>query len=233
MAKSYVKALKTKLCDAVRKTSDHRGDDVGWGEVIGWKRTVEFARDELKMNHFVDLTAVDYPDREPEEERFELSVRVRSIETNSRVCIKAFVADGKKAPTLVRVWSGANWAEREVFDMFGIDFSDHPDMRRILMYDEFEGYPLRKDYPIQRAQPLVEYRTTTDVGKLAPFGVEEGQPFSRLNWQDSDGMQVSPSIAVQSGELRVLSDSSAATEQLTKVAEKVAAEPPPSEETPA
>jgi len=110
--------------------------------------------------------------------------------------------------------AGANWAEREVFDMFGIRFKDHPDLRRILMYDEFEGYPLRKDYPIDRVQPIVEYRDSNEMTKQAPFGIEEGQPFARIDWEARLGAdkptQVSPAIAQQQGETRTLSDSAAA-----------------------
>jgi NADH-quinone oxidoreductase subunit C len=170
--------------------------------------------DQLKMNMFTDLTAVDYPEREPDEPRFELVLMVRSLEKNHRVIVKTKVADGATPATLVGVWAGANWAEREVFDMFGIRFKDHPDLRRILMYDEFEGYPLRKDYPIDRVQPIVEYRDSNEMTKQAPFGIEEGQPFARIDWEARLGAdkptQVSPAIAQQQGETRTLSDSAAA-----------------------
>jgi NADH-quinone oxidoreductase subunit C len=181
-----------------------------------WLAVATFLRDDdqLKMNMFTDLTAVDYPEREPDEPRFELVLMVRSLEKNHRVIVKTKVADGATPATLVGVWAGANWAEREVFDMFGIRFKDHPDLRRILMYDEFEGYPLRKDYPIDRVQPIVEYRDSNEMTKQAPFGIEEGQPFARIDWEARLGAdkptQVSPAIAQQQGETRTLSDSAAA-----------------------
>ncbi len=81
------------------------------------------------------------------------------------------------------VWPGADWFERETWDMMGISFRGHPDLRRILMYPEFEGHPLLKDYPATRAQPLVPYRTEEEAGlvleKIAPFREDEGMPFGR------------------------------------------------------
>ncbi|HVZ30901.1 MAG TPA: NADH-quinone oxidoreductase subunit C, partial [Polyangiaceae bacterium] len=100
-----------------------------------------------------------------------------------------------------------------VYDMFGIRFEGHPDLRRVLLYEEFVGYPLRKDYPIDRTQPLVPYRDAgVSVAKLPPFGQDEGQPWTRINWQarlKNADRQVSPAIALQQGQRRALSESSA------------------------
>lgn len=85
-------------------------------------------------------------------------------------------------------------------------------MRRVLLYEEFEGYPLRKDYPIDRTQPLVPYRQTEGLTKLPPFGQTEGQPFNRIDWQArlaGGNKQVSPAIGVQQGQRDALSQSSA------------------------
>ena len=216
MSKSAIARLKAQFGDKILSTSDFRGDDSCYVAPADWLAVATFARDDeqLKMNMFTDLTAVDYPEREPDEPRFELVLMVRSLEKNHRVIVKTKVADGATPATLVGVWAGANWAEREVFDMFGIRFKDHPDLRRILMYDEFEGYPLRKDYPIDRVQPIVEYRDSNEMTKQAPFGIEEGQPFARIDWEARLGAdkptQVSPAIAQQQGETRALSDSAAA-----------------------
>jgi NADH-quinone oxidoreductase subunit C/D len=105
-----------------------------------------------------------------------------SFDRNAYVRVKVALEEEKAAlPSLTDVWPAANWYEREAFDMFGITFRGHPDLRRILMYPEFEGHPLRKDYPADRTQPLVPYRTEAEAGlpleKLAPFGHEEGMPF--------------------------------------------------------
>jgi NADH-quinone oxidoreductase subunit C len=162
------------------------------------------------MNQLVDLTAVDYPEREPTEPRFDVILIARSLDKKHRVHLKASVRDGEEIASVVGVWEAADWAEREVYDMFGIRFAGHPDLRRILMYEEFQGYPLRKDYPIDRVQPLVPYRDANDLAKLPPFGIEEGQPFARIDWEArlaGKDHQVSPAIAVQTGQRRTLSDS--------------------------
>jgi NADH-quinone oxidoreductase subunit C len=85
---------------------------------------------------------------------------------------------GAEIDSLVPVWKGANWFERETFDLMGIVFRGHPDLRRILMYPEFVGHPLRKDYPADKVQPLVPFREGI-VGKLPPFGPDEGMSFGR------------------------------------------------------
>src|SRR6185436_7630046 len=98
--------------------------------------------------------------------------------------------DGADLDTVTHLWLGANWFEREVYDMSGVTFRGHPDLRRILMYPEFEGHPLRKDYPAQRTQPLIPYRTEAEAGlpleKLAPFHADEGMSFGRKNWINTD-----------------------------------------------
>ncbi len=108
---------------------------------------------ELQYNTLMDLTAVDYWKRKP---RFEVVYHFLSVANNLRLRLKVPVAEPEpKVDTLTSLWPGANWYEREVYDMFGIQFTGHPDLRRILLYPEFEGHPLRKDYPIKRRQPLI------------------------------------------------------------------------------
>lgn len=96
---------------------------------------------------FTDLTAAHYP---KDELPFEVIWILYSIKDNQRIRVKARFAEGEEAPTATGRWEGANWTEREVFDMYGIRFSGHPDLRRILMPEEWNGYPLRKDYPVQQ-----------------------------------------------------------------------------------
>jgi NADH-quinone oxidoreductase subunit C len=110
-----------------------------------------------------------------------------SIAKRHRLRLKARVGDedgdNAEIDTVADIWVGTNWFERETFDLMGISFKGHPDLRRILMYPEFEGHPLRKDYPANKTQPLVPYRTEEEAGlpleKLAPFGADEGMPFGR------------------------------------------------------
>ena len=100
---------------------------------------------ELKFRQLVDILAVDYPNRE---KRFEIIYLLLSHENNLRVSIKAEAEENEKIQTLTNVFPSANWLEREVFDMNGIEFEKHPDLRRILTDYEFEGFPLRKDFPL-------------------------------------------------------------------------------------
>lgn len=208
MSAAIVKKIRAEFGDAVLEDIEFRSEFTVVVDAKSWKKVAAFLRDELAMNHFNDLTAVDYPERQGA--RFDVVLRIRAHSTNERICIKTRIAQGVKIDSLFTIWAGANWAEREVYDMFGIQFAGHPDMRRILMYEEFEGFPLLKDYPIDRAQPLVEYRATDTTTKLGPFGIEEGQPFGRIQWDkrlSGSDNQVSPSIASQVGQSRNISDS--------------------------
>ena len=92
-----------------------------------------------------DETAVDYPKRP---KRFEIIYQLYSFKLNHRLRLKVLAAEGERIPSVVRVWPTANWLEREVYDMFGIEYEGHPDLKRILLPDEWTGHPLRKDYDI-------------------------------------------------------------------------------------
>ena len=182
MSKIVVDLLRQQFGDAVRETHAQHGDETVVLDPAAWRAAALFLRDDprLAMNMFVDLCGVDYLGVRPV--RFEVVCHLRSLEHAHRVRIKARVGgeDGSGATldSLVPVWRGANWFEREAFDMFGIVFRGHPDLRRILMYPEFEGHPLRKDYAADHTQPLVPYREEA-VGKLPPFGPAEGMSFGR------------------------------------------------------
>jgi NADH-quinone oxidoreductase subunit C len=209
MSKKVLARLQAHFADKILAVESFRGDDEATVAPADWLEVARFLRDdpECAMNHFIDLTAADYPEREPELPRFDVLVFVRSLTKNSRVRLKTRVGAADPLDSLCDVWMGANWTERECWDMFGVNFRGHPDLRRILMYDEFIGHPLRKDYPIAKTQPLIPYR---DVGpsKLAPFGADEGQPFGRIDWlarMSGRNLQVSPAIAVQQGQRPALS----------------------------
>jgi len=102
-------------------------------------------RDDEKFDMLVDLTAADWPKRE---KRFDVVLNLYSFAKNERLRLKVHAADKETVPSVCDVWVAANWLERECFDMFGIVFDGHPDLKRILMPDEWEGHPLRKDYDI-------------------------------------------------------------------------------------
>jgi NADH-quinone oxidoreductase subunit C len=115
---------------------------------VGRVREIALAcRDEEKFETLVDLTAVDWPKRE---RRFDVIWNLYSLAKNERLRLKAHVASGETVPSVTSVWAGADWPERECFDLFGIVFEGHPDLRRILLPEEWTGHPLRKDYDILR-----------------------------------------------------------------------------------
>jgi NADH-quinone oxidoreductase subunit C len=103
------------------------------------------SHDKLKFRQLIDIAGVDYPE---EEKRFSLIYLMLSHEKNIRIKVSINFEIGKKIPTLTKVYPSANWMEREVFDMYGVEFIDHPDLRRILTDYNFEGHPLRKDFPL-------------------------------------------------------------------------------------
>lgn len=185
MSKIILERLKEKFGADVLETSSFRGDDVALVSASRWREVAEFVRDDPRCacDYFVDLSVVDRCDPRTDEldmeGRFEVFFIVHSLTKKHRVRVKARVSGADpRIASLVTVWKGANWQEREAWDMFGVRFEGHPDLRRILMYEEFEGHPLRKDYPANRAQPLVAYREGT-FDKLGPFLADEGMPLNR------------------------------------------------------
>jgi NADH-quinone oxidoreductase subunit C len=120
-------------------------------------------RDEEQFDYCVDITAVHYPKRE---KQFDVVWILYSFARNERVRVKTQIADGASIPSSVAIWPTANWLEREVYDMFGIQFDGHPDLKRILLPDGWKGYPLRKDYDIlQQDKEWVQIN----------LGIESGQ----------------------------------------------------------
>lgn len=182
MAKALLELLKKQFPADVLETHAQRGDETAVVYAPRWKEVARFLRDDPRadMNMLMDLTAVDYPERSP---RFEIVAHFYSLSRGHRLRLKARVGDAEgenaEIESLAELWASANWAERECYDMFGVRFAGHPDLRRILLYPEFEGHPLRKDYPADRIQPLVPYRDVPNIDKIAPFGVDEGMPFGR------------------------------------------------------
>ncbi len=185
MSKRLLEILQERFGADIYETHSQFGDDTAVVNPARWREIAQFLRDDSRclMNQFIDLTAVDYPLRTP---RFEVVLHLRSLERGHRLRLKARVGDedgnNVEIDTLVPVWKGTNWFEREAYDLLGVVFKGHPDLRRILMYPEFVGHPLRKDYPANRIQPLVPFREVTE--KIPPFGPDEGMPFGRQSHDD-------------------------------------------------
>jgi NADH-quinone oxidoreductase subunit C len=179
MAQRVLDRLKETFGAAILSTRAPSGDEtavVARGDLL---RVVQFLREDpaCEMDLFVDQTVVDYPN---DEERFAVQLRLCSVRHKHRICVETRAPEeDPTVPSVTSVFGGALWFEREAWDLFGVRFEGHPDLRRILMYEEFEGHPLRKDYPAARAQPLVPYRDVPTT-KPAPFGADEGMPWSRL-----------------------------------------------------
>jgi NADH-quinone oxidoreductase subunit C len=155
--------LKGQYGSGIRETSTYLGQDYMVVEPSIVSELLQILRDREQFDYCVDITAVHYPERE---KQFDLVWILYSFPRNERIRVKILIADGESVPSAVSVWATANWLEREVYDMFGIRFDGHPDLKRILLPDGWKGHPLRKDYGIiQQDQEWVR----------ANLGIESGQ----------------------------------------------------------
>ena len=148
-----------KLAEQLGPRLVRRGSQLGETMVVvsaeAWFETCQYLRDDLAFNMLTDLTVVDRAplDKSPP---LELVAHFYSIPRNHRLRVKVPVSGRRpEVSSLTPLWKNANWLEREAWDMFGIRFAGHPDLKRILLYSEFEGHALRKDYPLRKRQPLV------------------------------------------------------------------------------
>jgi len=140
-----VKRYKQRFGDAIREAWIDRKQAI---LVVAREKLVEIAtysRDDEKFDWLSDLTAVDWPKRE---QRFDIVLNMYSMEKNERLRLKVYASADERVPSVQGVWATANWEEREVYDMFGVVFEGHPELKRILLPEEWQGYPLRKDYDI-------------------------------------------------------------------------------------
>jgi NADH-quinone oxidoreductase subunit C len=147
--------LKEQYPEDVLETLLPQGDATAIIRPESLIKVFEFLKTDprLLFDILVDITAIDYLEREP---RFSVVYHLLSLPFNRRLRLKVPVDAGEPVlESLTLLWGSANWLEREVWDMFGIQFSGHPDLKRILMYDGFEGHPLRKDYPYRKRQPRI------------------------------------------------------------------------------
>ena len=143
---SVADLVKEKFPDAVPETREALGEPTLFIDPPGIVDVCRFLKDEQEYNRLSSVTAVDWNPAEP---RFEVVYLLHSLPRNARLRLKCRLPGGApEIDSVTGVWRGANWYEREVFDMFGIRFRNHPNLTRILMPLDWEGYPLRKDYPV-------------------------------------------------------------------------------------
>lgn len=164
MAQIVLDRLRRKFGAAILETHNQHGNETAVVERARLTEIAEFLRDdrELQFNLPVDCTAVDFWQRK--EPRFEVIWHLYSIPRKHRIRLKVRVTEENPVvPALTLVWPGMNWHEREAWDLYGIRFTGHPNLKRVLMYEEFVGHPLRKDYPIDKRQPLIPMRNVRDV----------------------------------------------------------------------
>ncbi|MFQ5696049.1 MAG: NADH-quinone oxidoreductase subunit C [Terriglobia bacterium] len=138
-----IRRLRARFGDAIGEASTDRGQPIVIVQPARLLEAGRYLREEEKFNLLEDLTAVDWYDRRP---RFDLILNLYSFERNQRLRVK--VPTGDTCPSVAALWPTANWLEREAFDMFGLRFQGHPNLKRILLPDEWSGHPLRKDYDI-------------------------------------------------------------------------------------
>ncbi|HZX09892.1 MAG TPA: NADH-quinone oxidoreductase subunit C [Acidobacteriota bacterium] len=150
-------SLTKKFKDKVLNVKEPLGDTVIQVKKQDILEILKFLKEKPQdYSMLLDLTCVDYKGKKP---RFEMVYHVFSLSKNHRLRIKCGVPeDDLEVPSVCGMWKNANWLEREVYDMFGIHFTGHPDLRRLFMYDGFEGHPLRKDYPLRKRQPRIRLR---------------------------------------------------------------------------
>jgi NADH-quinone oxidoreductase subunit C len=140
-----VKRYKAKFGDVVREAWTDRGQSIVVLAREAWLDVARYTRDDEQFNLLSDLTAVNWPKRQCQ---FDVVANLYSFAKNERLRLKTQAAEGEPVASVAGVWPTANWLEREAFDMFGIVFEGHPNLKRILLPDEWQGYPLRKDYDI-------------------------------------------------------------------------------------
>ena len=145
---SYLASRGASWCDyaACGAAPKYRDTPAALVSKEGWAETVGALAREHGFDFLVDHTAVDYPDRTP---RFTVVAVLESLSTHEMLVLKTRVGEGEAVPTLAGVYKSADWAERETYDMFGIPFEGHPDLTRIYMPQDFDGWPMRRDFPLE------------------------------------------------------------------------------------
>ena len=171
--------INSSLTTTIKKSKinfDQLFIDVNIEDIIS---TILFLKtnQKCKFKQLIDITAVDYPQRE---KRFKIVYLLLSHENNLRIIININIDEKEIIPSITKIFPSANWMEREVFDMYGISFKDHPDLRRILTDYGFEGYPLRKDFPLTGH---TEVRYSEDKKKVISEPVKLDQEYRNFDFE--------------------------------------------------
>ena len=167
-APQIVEALKQKFGTAVTSTREHLAEHTLVVKIDTVKQLLTYARDEMGFDYLIDVSSVDNFETEP---RFEVVYELYGYGHNQHLRVKTTASEDESVPTVSDIWPTANWHEREVYDMMGITFDGHPDLRRILMWEGYPFFPLRKDFPLA-GKP-------SDMPEVAFTGIAplEGGPF--------------------------------------------------------
>ncbi len=177
--KDWEKAVNSGLSTSIKKSEinfDQLFIDIDLEDLIP---TILFLRtnNKCRFKQLIDITAIDYPAKE---KRFKMVYLLLSHENNSRIIININVDEKTVIPSITKIFPSANWMEREVFDMYGISFKDHPDLRRILTDYGFKGYPLRKDFPLTGH---TEVRYSEDKKKVITEPVKLDQEYRNFDFE--------------------------------------------------
>ena len=155
-----VQSIRSEIVNQLLSYHSYCGDDTLIVRPEALYEVMRLLKEKFQFEMLMDICAVDYLGQDP---RFEVVYHLNSLTHNAKIRVKVPVREGEEElESVTPLWQIANWLERETWDMSGIRFKNHPDLRRLLMYEEFTGHPLRRDYPINKRQPIVkpknEYR---------------------------------------------------------------------------
>ena len=173
------KTVNSGLTTVIKKSEIKFGQLFIYIDIKDLSSTILFLKtnSKCKFKQLIDITAVDYPEKK---NRFEIVYLLLSHENNLRILISTNIEEETKVPSVTKIFPSANWMEREVFDMYGISFKDHPDLRRILTDYGFEGYPLRKDFPLTGH---TEVRYSEDKKKVVSEPVKLDQEYRNFDFE--------------------------------------------------
>lgn len=168
MSAESAESLKGKFGEAIRETIEFRGEHTAVVELEALRGVMEYVQAELGFDLLLDVSSLDHMGDDP---RFEVVYELATADDSKHLRVRAAVPEDAEVPTVSDLWATANWHEREVFDMMGISFSGHPNMKRILMWDGYPYFPLRKDFPLAGKPSEMPDVAFTGIAPL------EGGPF--------------------------------------------------------